>query len=50
MFVNSPVFDPEGENHEAYKEIHNKYKEMVGKSFFTEPSSRFIRNVEASNF
>ena len=30
MFVESPVFDPDGENHEAYKEIHNKYKEMVG--------------------
>ena len=30
MFVESSVFDSDGENHEAYKEIHSKYKEMVG--------------------
>jgi len=30
MFVNLLVFDSDGENHEAYKEIHTKYKEMVG--------------------
>lgn len=29
MFFNSSVFDTDGENHEAYQEIHKKYKSMV---------------------
>jgi len=49
MFFNSTVFDPDGENHEAYKEIHNKYKEMVVKAFLLN-SPRSIRIIEASNF
>lgn len=30
MFVKLLVFDFDGENYEVYKEIYNKYKEMVG--------------------
>lgn len=28
-FITWKVFDADGENHEAYQEIHKKYKEMV---------------------
>lgn len=51
MFFNSTVFDPDGENHEAYKEIHNKYKEMVVKAFFIELTSFYSnhRSIEFLN-
>ena len=42
----SLVFDADGENHEAYQEIHNKYKEMV-RIIYWLCLRRFIPNIEA---
>lgn len=42
----SLVFDADGENHEAYQEIHNKYKGLV-RIIYWLCLRRFIQNIQA---